>query len=200
MPQVEGNGNSNTLIDCPQKKEGELLVMKIFNGAGLTGIGFFVLIFAAIVVSCFNVHAADYPTLVAVTPADQEVRVPIDTTIVIQFDKEMDTDSVENSLEVVDQFENQIQGTFSWSTTVLTNDTVTFTPTQNLDYSLSYGIEIGGEDAINHYPLNGYWEDVESYFATVGAPRRRFCSGSDNRVALSRAGGRRHQSHSSAFH
>jgi hypothetical protein len=145
-------------------------MMRISNRAGLIGIGFLVSIFTAIIVPCFDAHAADYPTVVVVTPADQEVRVPIDTTIVIQFDKEMDTDSVENSFEVFDQFENEIEGTFSWSTTVLTNDTVTFTPTQNLDYSLSYGIEIGGEDAINHYPLNGYWEDVESYFATVGAP------------------------------
>ena len=142
--------------------KGELVIMRIFDRAGVTAIGFFVLLISSIVIPYFDAHAADYPTLVAITPADQEVRVPIDTTIVIQFDKEMDTNSVENNLEVVDQFENEIQGTFSWSTTVYTNDTVTFTPTQNLDYSLSYGIEIGGEDAINHYPLNGYWEDVES--------------------------------------
>ena len=114
----------------------------------------------------------EYPTVVSVTPADKAVRAPIDTSIVIQFSKQMDRQSVENNVEIEDQYENRIQGTFSWDSTVYLDDTVTFTPVQNLDYSQSYEIDIEGgcEDAVNHYPLNGYWEDVETYFATVGAP------------------------------
>ena len=146
--------------------------MKIFNRRLLISIGFFITFILSIVIPSSNVHAADYPVVVAVSPADGEVRVPIDTDIVIQFDKQMDTNSVENNVEIIDQFENEIQGTFSWSATVHPNDTVTFTPTQSLEYSLSYEIDIDGgcQDAIYHYGLNGYWESESSYFATVGAP------------------------------
>jgi hypothetical protein len=146
--------------------------MKIFNRTGLISSVFLGLVILTITILSLNAHAADYPIVVSASPADGEVRVPIDTTIVIQFDKEMDTASVENNVEIEDQFGNEIQGAFSWSTMVLPSDTVTFTPNQSLDYSLCYEIYIGGgcQDAVNHYSLNGYGEKVESYFATVGAP------------------------------
>ena len=146
--------------------------MRILNRLGLVSVVFLGLVILTITIPSFNAHAADYPIVVSVSPADGEVRVPIDTTIVIQFDKEMDTASVENNVEIEDQFGNEIQGAFSWSTMVRPSDTVTFTPNQSLDYSLCYEIYIGGgcQDAVGHFPVNGYYEVVDSYFATVGAP------------------------------
>lgn len=113
-----------------------------------------------------------YPTVVSVTPADGAVRVPVDSSIVIQFSKQMDRPSVEASVDIGDVFENDIEGTFSWSSRVYPDDTVTFTPAQDLAYSQRYQILINGNcwDAINHFPLNGYREWEEHYFETVGAP------------------------------
>ena len=115
---------------------------------------------------------AEYPTVVSVTPADKTVRVAVDTQIIVQFSKQMDRQSVEDNVELKDGFENEIPGTFSWSGTVYPDDTVTFTPAQDLAYSMSYLIDIGGgcQDAIHHHGLNGYWEWEERFFATVGAP------------------------------
>jgi hypothetical protein len=114
----------------------------------------------------------EYPTVVSVTPADKTVRVAVDTQIIIQFSKQMDRQSVEDSVKLKDGFENRIPGVFSWSGTVYPDDTVTFTPAQDLAYSMSYMIDINGgcQDAIHHHGLNGYWEGEEHCFATVGAP------------------------------
>ena len=113
-----------------------------------------------------------FPVVVSVSPAHHEVRVPVDTTIVIQFSMQMYRQSVENEVGIEDQYENSVPGTFIWSKTVHPDDTVTFTPAQNLNYSQIYEIYVGGNclDAVNYYPLNGYWEPVETYFSTVGAP------------------------------
>jgi hypothetical protein len=115
----------------------------------------------------------EYPIVVSVTPADKTVRVAVDTSIVIQFSKQMDRQSVEHNVEIADDYDNDVDGTFSWSSTVYPDDTVTFTPGQNLAYSQCYVIEIHGgcEDAIHHWGLNGYWESEEDrFFTTVGMP------------------------------
>jgi hypothetical protein len=144
--------------------------MKTLHRLRLVSSIFLGLFILPITIPSFHAHAEDFPTIVSISPGDGQVSVPIDTTVVIQFDKEMNTASVENNVEIEDQFENEVQGTFSWNDP--TNDTVTFTPNQSLDYSLCYRIEIGGGcvDELNSYPVNGYYEGSDTYFATVGAP------------------------------
>jgi hypothetical protein len=120
----------------------------------------------------FPPDSAPYPTVVSVSPAHGAVLVPIGSSIVIQFSMQMYRPSVEYEVGLEDQYGNFIPGTFAWSSTVFPDDTVTFTPAQDLDYSQTYEIYIGADcyDAINYYPLNGYWEAEVTYFSTAGAP------------------------------
>ncbi|RLF53479.1 MAG: hypothetical protein DRN28_07000, partial [Thermoplasmata archaeon] len=109
--------------------------------------------------------AQNPPSIVSVNPADKSWHIPINTQITIQFSETMDKGSVEDSFCLEDEYGQEIEGTFEWSSTDKTDDTVTFTPSSPLRYATHYQIEVNGRSADGH-PLDGYGKQHEYYFIT----------------------------------
>jgi len=59
----------------------------------------------------------------------------------------MDRGSVEGFLEMEDEYANEVDGTFSWSQTVLPDDTVTFIADETLRYGTHYTFSFSGNSA-----------------------------------------------------
>lgn len=72
------------------------------------------------------------PTITSTSPENGDTDVPITTTITITFSEEMDQESVEDAIQTSINY-----GTPTWS-----ENTITLTPTSNLDYAVEYSIRI----------------------------------------------------------
>jgi hypothetical protein len=109
-----------------------------------------------------------YPAILSITPQDASAGVPITSSIIVQFDRQMDTSTIEIELE--DSFNIEITGNHSFSSTIYPNDTAIFTPSQALDYSMGY--EVNLENALDIYgnKLFGQGKIYETFFFTEGAP------------------------------
>jgi hypothetical protein len=96
------------------------------------------------------------PTVVLTSPDDRSVGQSVNTDITIQFDMTMDTTSL--YFEMEDDYENEIDGTFSWSTTVSPNDTVTFTPDNTLRYAAHYWYGFTARSLAGEGLVGGWYE------------------------------------------
>ena len=118
------------------------------------------------------VKETPYPTVVTIHPADGSAAISVTTPITVRFSKQMAKASVEQGFSLYDKYGNVVPGQFTWSGTIYPYDTVTFSPAKPLKYGRAYEITISGEckDAIEQYPLGGYWTNVESHFWTELRP------------------------------
>ncbi|UCE75212.1 MAG: Ig-like domain-containing protein [Methanomassiliicoccales archaeon] len=83
----------------------------------------------------FDTEDATPPTVLSTTPSGNAQNVPITTSISITFSEEMDHLSVENALVT----------SFSYDTPTWDGNTITLTPTSDLEYSSQYTITIDTE-------------------------------------------------------
>ncbi len=88
-----------------------------------------------------NVHISELmtpPTVIEHTPTGENV--PVTTQITVTFSELMNTDSVEGALSVYGSNQVRVTGKFSWE-----ENTMTFTPSSNLNYDTTYTVTIGQE-------------------------------------------------------
>ena len=108
------------------------------------------------------------PTVDLVIPAGNTAGVSVNTSITVQFDREMDTSTIEIELET--SFGNGILGNLNFATTVYPNDTAIFTPDQALNYSMGYTVKVeNARDTFGNI-LFGHPDVFEAIFFTEGAP------------------------------
>ena len=93
------------------------------------------------------------PTVVNNNPADGAVNVLINTNVTIQFDMTMDTGA--SSMDVEDEYGQDVAGTIQWRTTTVTNDTIVFIPQNGLKPSTGYRYECNAQSA-----TGGLWFDA----------------------------------------
>ncbi len=108
------------------------------------------------------------PTVVSVTPADETAGISVNTSITMQFDREMDTATIEIELE--SSFGEDISGTMRFASTVYPNDTAIFTPNQALDTSLGFHVRVEDAQDTSGNVLLGHGNAFETVFFTEGAP------------------------------
>jgi hypothetical protein len=96
----------------------------------------------------FVTNDAIPPTIISTTPADKKEDVSITSTITLTFSEAMDPASVENSLIT----------TFSYNTATWEGNTLTITPSSDLDYSTEYIITVtkGAKDASGSFLTDDY--------------------------------------------
>jgi hypothetical protein len=103
------------------------------------------------------------PTIVRTTPSGGNFNVPINTTISIQFSASMDTSK--GSVQLSDEYSNEIAGTVQWSATSLSNDTLVFTPEHALRPATQYGVHVWALSA-QGVSLNGNNKGFDFHFIT----------------------------------
>jgi hypothetical protein len=108
------------------------------------------------------------PTVVSVIPVNETAGISVNTSITVQFDREMDTSTVDINLET--SFGDDISGSLSFESIVHSNDTAIFTPNQALDYSLGYEVSVEGARDTSGNILLGHGNAFETIFFTEGAP------------------------------
>ncbi len=102
------------------------------------------------------------PTCVS-TPADKSKNIPVNTTITVQYSTSMDPSSYVN-LKFEDEWDRKVVGTYQWSTSVHTNDTVKFTPAQALSYGVHYEVSVVA------FSTGGVLTDFVFHFITEPSP------------------------------
>ncbi|MEA3478482.1 MAG: Ig-like domain-containing protein [Bacteroidota bacterium] len=107
------------------------------------------------------------PTVDSVIPADKTAGVSVNASITVQFDREMDTGTIEIELEK--SFGDDISGSLSFASTVYSNDTAIFTPDQALDYSMGYRVKVEGRDTEGNVLFYHHIHSIAIFF-TGGAP------------------------------
>ena len=79
------------------------------------------------------------PCVESISPGRQERDVPITARVVVKFSQEMDKVSVESAFSLTDPAGKVVKGAFQWS-----DNSLTFTPSQNLEYNATYRVRIAG--------------------------------------------------------
>ena len=87
-------------------------------------VGFLVLAFLGLGVWA-HTASADH-NIISLYPADESYDIPINANIQVQFAASMDTGTV--GIEFDDEYGNEIDGSYHWSTTTNPDDTLLFIP------------------------------------------------------------------------
>ena len=98
--------------------------------------------FAKIFVAQSLIQALD-PAVTSVTPGHDAVGIGTASSLALVFSKSVDTASVQSAFST----SPATTGTFAWSTTVLPNDTMTFTPASGLAANTLFTVTIAGTAA-----------------------------------------------------
>jgi len=111
-------------------------------------LGIFFVLFIAVLGFFTNNSWGQGPTVISTTPTDKSINVPINSTIEVVFDTGMDTGA--GWFVVEDEYDNLVNGTVQWTSTVHANDTLVFILGQALKPATPYtvkgmGVSSGGE-------------------------------------------------------
>jgi len=90
----------------------------------------------------FTTEAHPILTVVKTVPADRDQNILVSSSVVITFSQKMDEASVESGFSLTDTSGNPVQGSFEWLGRL--GNSVTFKPSQNLNYGLTYVVKVLG--------------------------------------------------------
>jgi len=79
------------------------------------------------------------PRVVNTVPSNGDLNVPASSSVAITFNQKMNEESVKTSFSMTDSSGNSIEGSFGWM-----DNSITFTPSQELSYSRVYTVKILG--------------------------------------------------------
>jgi hypothetical protein len=100
------------------------------------------------------------PVVIANSPAHDATNVPINSPVVLQFSKPMDTNSVQSAFSV----SPSVSGTFAWSAA---HDTMTFTPVGNFPTLVTLTVRLTNS-AVDAVSGNGMYAPYQMQFHTSG--------------------------------
>jgi methionine-rich copper-binding protein CopC len=123
----------------------------------------FVVFFIVVLGFFANSSWAQVPTIVNSTPGDKSWNIPINTTVTMQFSTSMNPNS--SWVGLLDEYGNDIDGTWRWNKTVYDNDTITFIPNRALRHATHYRVH-GGAWSVGGVGINGYNKNFDFYFMT----------------------------------
>jgi len=79
------------------------------------------------------------PRIVNTVPSNGDLEVPASSQVIVTFTQKMNEESVESSFSMTDSSDNSVEGSFEWM-----DNSVTFTPSQELNYNQTYIVKILG--------------------------------------------------------
>jgi len=108
------------------------------------------------------------PTVSATSPVNNETNVKVESVMAVTFSEAMDPNSIKTSTLLVNDGNNNIEGTVSYAGTM-----ATFTPSGNLNYSTPYTATIttGVKDAAGNAMLTDYtWNFMTGVTSDITPP------------------------------
>ena len=87
----------------------------------------------------FTTEYAPLPKVVEFSPGYRQVNVAVSAQVSVAFTEPMDEPSVENAFSLTSPDGQVVSGSFQWA-----DNTMTFIPSQNLEYNTTYAVKVRG--------------------------------------------------------